>query len=57
MYIKTIKQPYKIALLMPFPFEFFIKNDTVNGIIGKIHGVKSAIKPPKKPKTKRFKYS
>ena len=42
---------------MPFPFEFFIKNDTVNGIIGKIHGVKSAIKPPKKPKTKRFKYS
>lgn len=28
---------------------FFVKNDTVNGIIGKTQGVSKAINPPTKP--------
>ena len=34
----------------------FVKNETVNGIIGKTHGVNKANKPPKKPRISKFKY-
>ena len=33
-----------------------VKNETVNGIIGKTHGVRSANKPPINPSINRFKY-
>ena len=32
--------------------DFFVKNETVSGIIGNTHGVSKATKPPRKPKTK-----
>ena len=41
---------------LPTPFllfsVFFVKKDTVNGIIGKTQGVSKAINPPSKPKIK-----
>ena len=33
-----------------------VKNETVNGIIGKTHGVRSANKPPINPSINRFIY-
>ena len=54
MKISKIKKPYKIASLFPFALSFdpFVKKETVNGIIGKTHGVSSAINPPKNPNNK-----
>ena len=53
--IKRMKNPYTKASLFPFAgFLFpFVKKETVNGIIGKTHGVNKAIKPPMKP-NKRY---
>ena len=52
--INKIKNPYIKASLFPFALSLlpFVKNETVNGIIGKTHGVKSAISPPKNPRAK-----
>ena len=43
--------PYNEALKIPSAFDLdcLVKKLTVNGIIGKIHGMISAAKPPKKP--------
>ena len=43
-----------MALKTPFFlfFDCFVKNETVNGIIGKTHGVSNANKPPTNPKKK-----
>ena len=50
-YIKKMLMPYKEAFLIPLDREpdFFVKNETVNGINGKTQGVTNAIKPPIKP--------
>ena len=52
--MSNIKKPYKIALKTPFlrVLLCLVKKETVSGIIGNTQGVSSAMKPPKKPKTK-----
>ena len=46
--------PYRIAFLIPAAFVLLclVKKLTVIGIIGKIQGIKSAAKPPRKAKKK-----
>ena len=46
-----MKKPYKKAFEIPafLLVAFLVKKETVNGIIGKTHGVSKATKPPKKP--------
>ena len=43
-----------MAFAIPLDFfsECLVKNETVNGIIGKTQGVNKAINPPKKPSPK-----
>src|SRR5690349_15523551 len=52
MYIRKIKKPYNVALVIPFFLScvFFVKNETVNGIKGNTQGVNKAIKPPSIPR-------
>ena len=52
MYMRKIKKPYKKAFLIPtfLLCAFFVKKETVSGIIGKIQGIINEAKPPKKPK-------
>ena len=51
VYVKKINNPYIHALKIAFDLssESLVKKLTVNGIIGKTHGVNKAIKPPKIP--------
>lgn len=53
-YITIIESPYSKPFLNPDFLSLLplIKNETVNGIIGKTQGVNKATKPPKKPKRK-----
>ena len=37
-----------------FVTALLVKNETVNGIIGKTQGVSKAIKPPKKPRKNKL---
>ena len=56
MYIRKINKPYNNALETPALLEvaFLVKNDTVNGIIGKTHGVSKAINPPRNPRKNKL---
>src|SRR6478735_5245218 len=46
-----MKKPYKLASSIPFfrDPDFFVKKETVSGIMGKTQGVRSATSPPRKP--------
>ena len=50
----NIKKPYRKALAIPFFLlaDLLVKKDTVRGIIGKVQGIRSPIKPPTKPRIK-----
>src|SRR5690625_6902442 len=51
-YIRKIKIPYIIALVIPFLLlsALLVKKDTVSGIIGNTQGVSKAMNPPINPK-------
>jgi|TARA_X000000368_G_C22836796_1_gene625816 hypothetical protein len=55
--MKIIKKVYIKALKIPWEedVDFFRKNETVRGIIGKTQGVNKANNPPINPSIKMFK--
>src|SRR5690349_709730 len=52
--MRKIKKPYANAFITPFflSCDCFVKKETVNGIIGKVHGMIKPSNPPKMPRIK-----